>query len=675
MKIISILLVIFFISTSTSHTEASEATTCNTLGLHVVDYADGAIEGVWVDEVTAKCLADSMGIRKFDIIIEANGERITSENEFYNSLRNSTYGDDLEIVLVRQGTKHTVYHKQTITLDEYANTYQEVNQTGNHFGFWFKRILIFSIAFILIPIGIAFMRNPASLAVLFGAGAIYGAINAKGNRIQGAIQGTQLAVIILVFITFIGPIGLFYSFHRIVFAYSSDADHTWCCLSAYPMIDYVGKVDISGDGKWLVNAVETPNKYLGLGDRLLEEKHMLSIMDLDTGKFVKWADTNSMWFGFDVRPKTVLIEDAIFIEKEFAYDDNLWRVVQMDNNFLESDNFKRGDDLQVSFQSVGMSEGVFEFRHTLTGEIKEVITNQIESSSQRTRLSLTSYDGRVLATARAYYDYKETDGFVTELLKMIANWLIQPWEIQFWNVEDGSLIATYKGHGIDNDSISHESTNGSNLFLDSSMDGRRWYMTKNDGYVHVFDLSAKIPAARMKASDLLSQGIIDSKPAISLQVVQNSSFNNGLTLQDLDKLHGMSSRELLFNQELRSYVTSFFGDSVLEMAASMEYPSSIIETDDKGYIFTFCRIPNCARNGLVLYMQINGLIEAFIYDTERTDTQMEGNRYMLLSNSPFTKAINLPLKNYVLNKFRIDIEKLYQNNLLSLSGSMKRLQI
>jgi hypothetical protein len=111
------------------------------------------------------------------------------------------------------------------------------------------------------------------------------------------------------------------------------------------------------------------------------------------------------------------------------------------------------------------------------------------------------------------------------------------------------------------------------------------------------------------------------------------------------------------------------------MAASMEYPSFIMEVEDGGYIFTFCRVPNCDRNGMILYIHANGLTQAFIYDTERTVTQLEGNRYMLLSNSPFTKAINLPLKNYLFNKFRMDIEKLYQNNLLSLAGSIKRQQI
>jgi serine protease Do len=67
-----------------------------------------ADEGAFVAEVEPDSGADEAGLRQGDVIVEVNGEQITSSEDVGEAVRSSEVGDELEITVERDGEQQTV---------------------------------------------------------------------------------------------------------------------------------------------------------------------------------------------------------------------------------------------------------------------------------------------------------------------------------------------------------------------------------------------------------------------------------------------------------------------------------------------------------------------------------------------------------------------------------------
>ena len=77
--------------------------------------------GVFVKTVNEDGAADKAGIKEGDIIVEADGKKVTTTEELVAQLNKHTAGDEFEITLIREGEEKTV----KVTLDEKENNQQK----------------------------------------------------------------------------------------------------------------------------------------------------------------------------------------------------------------------------------------------------------------------------------------------------------------------------------------------------------------------------------------------------------------------------------------------------------------------------------------------------------------------------------------------------------------------
>lgn len=375
--------------------------------------------------------------------------------------------------------------------------YQKTDEIGGDWVGWIKWFFFFVILTVtLTPFTlIQFSRNAP---VIYAAGAFVGAAQSKVGAIKGAANGIRATTVIFFIGVFLGPYGMLYCIYHPLQAFFSDADRTYCCTMTWLGDTTISKKAISPDGYWLAEVQEQMPEYLGLGDKQFVEKNVISVMNLTTGKHVRWQQSGQKLLGVnpdESQIQEIAINEGIWVRPaNYLTDKDLWYSLQLKDNFLRPLNSEQLRRVNVRYQLLGseaQQEKQLQFVDVNAGQVFA-----IETDMKYDRYYL-SYDGRVLALVQGPPKVKSTDGLISQLMTMASGYLSESWRIEFWHVATGEKIATYSGHGINDNAWTLDKSGGSpghTRFLESSQDGRFWYMIKSDGYIHVFDMSKHIPS-------------------------------------------------------------------------------------------------------------------------------------------------------------------------------------
>lgn len=372
--------------------------------------------------------------------------------------------------------------------------YAQVKEMGYDGLKWVKWLVFFVVlSFTLTPLLIIYGSNGRNVALYLGGAAILGAAHADRNTIKEAVESAKFAAMIYFILLFLGPIGTIYCIYRPIFALVSDSDKTYCCAMTWLGSTDIAKKSISPDGRWLAEIRETQNNYLGLGDKELQEKHALSVMDLETGYHVRWPQTGQELIGVNTdynEVNKIKINDGLYIQPvDYLSRIETWYKLDFADDFikpLNSDHIIQTPihyaliNVEPKYQQVALQD-------VATGDIVTIQSNMDFNANY------LSYDGRVLALVKANAKDKPTDGLVRQLANLLGNYLLESWTIEFWDVALNKKIASYSGRGINSDAWNKNDGvlefKGQTKFLESSQDGRLWYMIKSDGFIHVFDMN------------------------------------------------------------------------------------------------------------------------------------------------------------------------------------------
>lgn len=413
------------------------------------------------------------------------------------SLDPVTVNED-QLPLIDDNSSNQQQYIQTHLPTNYEEpVYQKTDEIGGDWIKWVKWFLFFVILCVtLTPLTlILFAKNAATF---YAVGAFLGAEKSKEGAIKGAKNGIQWVTTIFLIGVFLGPYGMLYCIYHPLQALFSDADRTYCCTMTWLGRTTISKKAISGDGHWLAEVQEQMHEYLGLGDKHFIEKNVISVMDLTTGKHVRWPQSGQKLLGVNPdKPQIqeVTINEGIWIRPaNYLMGEDLWYSVQLKDNFLRPLNSEQIRQVKVHYQLLGsesVQEGPLQFVDVNTGQVIAIETDMKYDQHY------LSYDGRVVALVQGPPKEKSTDGLISQLMTMARGYLSESWKIEFWSVATGKKIATYSGHGINEDAwrlYKSSGIAGHTRFLESSQDGRFWYMIKSDGYIHVFDMSKHIPS-------------------------------------------------------------------------------------------------------------------------------------------------------------------------------------
>lgn len=518
-KLVSVLIYSALV-TCQSSVLAQDSNRCEGLGIEVSLSQSETISGVTIDQVTPECDGDTLGLKLGDTVVSLNGD--TPETESFSALLSqmlATNSYSIEIVDV-EGNERVISNTDPTKIEaiplqessaepeivptEYKTIippttvqnetpiYANVDEVGSDWTKWMKWFVFFLVlSFTLTPLMLLFASKKENVALYLGGSAVLGAANAKGNVIKGAVDGAKFAVMFYFILLFLGPFGALYCIYHPLTTLFSDSDKTYCCAMTWLGSANIAKKSISPDGRWLAEIKETQNAYLGLGDKELAQNYSLSVMDLSNGNYIKWPHTGQKLLGVDSSSemKAIAVNDGIFIQPvDYLSDVENWYEVEPEHNYTRAINAERVAKIQVSYQLLNADT---KYQEVNLQELSsgKIITIQ---SKMAFNAHFISYDGSVLALVKAQEKDHPSDGLIKQLTRMLSNYLVESWTIEFWDVANGKRIATFSGHGVNQDAWGHESTNhmlGHTNFLESSQDGMLWYMIKSDGFIHVFDMN------------------------------------------------------------------------------------------------------------------------------------------------------------------------------------------
>ena len=435
-------------------------------------------------------------------IINVNGERVMTNAPSAKQIKDSvSLSDVLDVAepVVIQPDEISVLPANKIFDNVISEDpiYAETDKVGYNGLKWIKWLIFFIVlSLTLTPYLIIFASNQKNVGVYIAGSAILGAANADRNPIKGAIENVRFALMIYFILLLLGPLGTLYCIYRPIYAFTSDADRTYCCAMTWLGGTNIAKKAISPDGRWLAEIKETQNNFLGLGDKEFEETNALSVMDLATGQHVKWPQSGQILIGVNTdygQINKIKINDGIYIQPvDYLSQEETWNKIEFADEITKPLNFERILPNHVQFVMLS-TETRYKQVNLQNNNSGEIISIQ---SSLDFNAHYLSYDGRVLALVKAYPKDKKTDGLIRQLVSFFSNFLFESWTIEFWDVAHNKKIANYSGHGINSEAWNIDDGTlkyiGQTKFLESSENGMLWYMIKSDGFIHVFDMNKYI---------------------------------------------------------------------------------------------------------------------------------------------------------------------------------------
>jgi hypothetical protein len=243
------------------------------------------------------------------------------------SLDPVTVNEDQLPLIDDTSSKQQQYIQTHLPTKSEVPVYQKTDEIGGDWVGWIKWFFFFvTLTLTLTPFTlIQYSRNAA---VIYAAGAFVGAAQSKVGAIKGAANGIRATTVIFFIGVFLGPYGMLYCIYHPLQAFFSDADRTYCCTMTWLGDTTISKKAISPDGYWLAEVQEQMPEYLGLGDKHFVEKNVLSVMNLTTGKHVRWAQSGQKLLGInpdESQIQEIVINEGIWIRPaNYLMGENIW---------------------------------------------------------------------------------------------------------------------------------------------------------------------------------------------------------------------------------------------------------------------------------------------------------------------------------------------------------------
>lgn len=468
---------------------ASADEQCTHLGIETVNWKSPESDqsGMLLLGVKQGCVAAALGARPGEIITAFNGKPIASQYDLETLAGSFPAGGAFSLTLKDpQGVLRTVRRTAIPEYKVAVGSYGTYPETSGDWMDWFKWAGYFLVLMlILTPLVFRLLGIGAPEIMIGGAAAgVYEEFKRGGRSYVGAaINGALMALVMLLGIAFIGPIGFVYNLYQPMLATLNQVDQTVCC------VDNAGKYAMSPDGRWLAMVKPTPNNYFGLSDKIARTPYVAAMADLQTGQFIKWQNAaTSNWFGVEA-PEYAGLDGVDFAgtdRRPYVDWSNGLRsaLVFPDKNAELPDQTGTTRVADVRFNLVREKNNHFTVTDAASGKSFTLDPGQDYDKAW------LSGDGRVLALAtRPYEPDDQNDDWLTQTYYTLKNFFLGEWTVTFCDVGAPRKLATYHGYGFD------EKRWNDNSLLEASRDGRRWIMINNSGFAFVFDLSKKIGLA------------------------------------------------------------------------------------------------------------------------------------------------------------------------------------
>lgn len=581
---------------------------CSDLGIQTVNWKspDSAQTGVLALHVVPGCVAAELGMRAGEVITDFNDRPVAHSYDLAEQA--GSYAAHQEFTITLQDADG-----QSKTLKRAASPLPTVNEvepapyaeTSGEWLSWFGwagLFLLWSLTVTPIMAWI-FREHMGRLALVGAATGVYDEFR-EGRRdyVKAGIQGALMTLGMLLAIILAGPVGLMYNLYQPLAAVKSDADQKVCC------VEDEGKYALSHDGRWLAMVKPTPERYFGLGDKIARAPYVAALVDLKTGQFVAWHDSDdARWLGIEPSANSSL--------REVYFDSRSQRPYASWANGFSTGIEPEGQPIlrdqgnapvpDVRYRMTSDADGKFVLHETATGKAFPLDPGQPHDKWW------LSADGRVLALAtRPYQPDEQYDGWFKRAYYTVRNFILDDWTVTFWDVAGQRKLATYKGHGYD--TVRWED----GRFLDASLDGRRWVMVRDNGFALAFDLTGKIGPAHV--AGLQTGSLYRAQNDRSAIPFHEEAGASAATLELLASLVGRYPTEILeAHPEIDTALRAALGQSYQPLMEMLTVETPAEAAPDGGLTYTACKAHACPDGRLVVHVSPNLKVSALLFHDEQ----------------------------------------------------------
>lgn len=591
---------------------------CSELGIHTVNWKspDSNHTGVLIAQVREGCVAAGLGIQPGELITGFNGKPVASQYDL-EKLGGKFPADEAFSITLQDGSgKPRTLNRDALPIQSVAELPTVVIGTvPGEWLSWFKWAGFFLlVTLFMTPVMWLILRDHKTEIAIGGAAAgVYGEFQKGGREYVGAgINGALTGLLGVLVFGLIGPAGVVYNLYQPLAAVKSDADQKVCC------VEDEGKYAVSQDGRWLAMVKPTPERYFGLGDKIVRTPYVAALVDLKSGRFVAWHNsTDKRWLGIEPSADSRLSE--VYFDSRSQHPYASWangfstRIEPEDQSILP-DQRNMAPKPEVRYRMAGDADGKFEFSESGTGK-----TFALDPGQAHDKWWLSA-DGRILALAtRPYQPDEQYDGWFKRAYYTVRNFILDDWTVTFWDVGSQRRLATYKGYGYD----SARWEDG--RFLGASPDGRRWLMVRGNGFALAFDLTGKIGPAHVAGQQ--AGPLYRAQTDHSAIPFHNEAGTSTATLELLASLVGRYPSEILeAHPEINTALRAALGQSYQPLMDMLTVGTPAEATADGGLTYTACKAHACPDGRLVVHVSPNLKASALLFHDDQEISLPEAPR-------------------------------------------------
>ena len=579
---------------------------CNELGLHTVNWKspDSNQTGVLVAQVREGCVAAGLGIQAGELITGFNGKPVASQPDLEQLAGDFPAGESFSITL-QDGTG------KSRTLKRRAPPAQTVDElpapvAGTIPGDWLSwlkwaGVFLLVTVFMTPAMGSILKNNTADIAIGGAAAGVYGEFKKGGRKyVEAGVNGALISLLGVLAFALIGPAGFVYNLYQPLMAVASNADQKVCC------IDSEGRYALSPDGRWLAMAKPTPDRFFGLGDKIVRAPYVAAVADLQSGRFVAWKQAvDKYWIGAQSSGDNKLRSVYFDISEQRPYlgwANGFSTLLAPSDQNIFADLSGTAHEPEMRYSMSSDANGSFVFSDTISGK-----SFTLDPKQPYDKWWLSA-DGRVLALAtRPHQPDEKYDGWLTRAYITLRDLILGDWTVTFWDVGGQHKLATYKGYGYD------EPRWKDGRFLDASRDGRRWVMVRDNGFAFVFDLTSKM------------------KPAYAAGRVAGSVYQKNNNLPEIafyreTEPASPENLEMLASQvgrypidvlkaipKISSALKTVLGQAYAPLTDMLIVETPAAATSDGGLTYSLCKAHACNSGRLVVYISPNLNVSALLF--------------------------------------------------------------
>lgn len=620
---------------------------CSELGIHTVNWKspDSNQTGVLVAQVSDGCVAAGLGIQAGELITGFNGKPVTSQYDLEKLAGEFPAGEAFSITLQDGAGMSRTLKRDAVPVPAVEDLPSSVAGTvGGDWASWFKWAGLFLLltVFLTPAMWLILRNNKTEIAIGGAAAGVYGEFQKGGRKyVEAGVKGALASLAGVLAIGLIGPAGVVYNLYQPLSAVASDADHKVCC------VDSEGRYALSPDGHWLAMAKPTPDRFFGIGDKIVHAPYVAAVADLQSGRFVAWEHAvDKYWIGVQSSGDASLSRvyfDASEQRPYLGWTNGFSTLLAPPDQKIFADPRGKTYEPEVRYTLSSDAGGTFVFSDNASG--KSFTLN----AGQPYDKWWLSADGRVLVLAtRPHQPDDKYDGWLTRTYATLRDVIVGDWTVTFWDVGSQHKLARYKGYGYD------ESRWNDGRFLDASLDGRRWVMVRDNGFAFVFDLTAKMEPAY--AAGRAAGPIYQEKNNLTeIAFYRESGPPSPENLANLARQVGRYPVEILEdNPQIADALKTVLGHSYAPLMDLLTVENPAEATPDGGLTYTVCKAHACNDGRLVVYVSPSLKVSALLFhdggeiSLPETPTEGETNpdnwsRWVLYEQFAYPQKMAWPL--------------------------------